>query len=282
MTTALVTKRNGNGQANDLSIMSVSEAFAKSGMFPNIRDAAQAFVKIMAGRELGFGPFASMKGVHVIQGNTALSASLIAARVKAYANGKYNYKVLRWDNEECSIEFYEDGQPCGPPSVFTMKDAQQAKIAGKDNWKNYPRNMLFARAMTNGARLYCADAFMGSVYAPEELGADVDGETGEVIDAPVRAKPQGMKALEAEFAELGARVVKVEAREEIESDEQFYLALAAMDFTDDEAEIIYKGYADKLKGEYERDIGNWRTTVIARVRANPEGHKTRLKAAKGS
>jgi hypothetical protein len=113
-----------------------------------------------------------------------------------------------------------------------------------------------------------------------------------------RKQPQGVKALEAEFAQLDARVVKTEElhqfvknetqrghvvdEEIIDSDEQFYLALAAMDFTDDEAEIIYKGYADKLKGEYERDIGNWRTTVIARVRANPEGHKTRLKAAKGS
>jgi hypothetical protein len=292
-----IAKRNGSGHAtDDLSIMSISDAFAKSGMFPQIRDAAQAFVKIMAGRELGFGPFASMKGVHVIQGNTALSASLIAARVKAYANGKYNYKVLRWDGEECSIEFYEDGKPCGPPSTFTLKDAQQAKIAGKDNWKNYPRNMLFARAMTNGARLYCADAFMGSVYTPEEMGVEVDGETGEVIDAPARVAVKGVKALEAEFAVVeqvketfDARVVKVEPNEveaalelpTLDTDADLYAELGNLAFDRDESEIIYNGYADKLKGEYERDIDNWRRMVLSRVRTNPQAHKARLATAKG-
>jgi len=38
--------------------------------------------------------------------------------------------------------------------------------------------------MSNGARWYTPDIFGGPVYTPEELGAVVDGETGEVIDAP--------------------------------------------------------------------------------------------------
>ena len=43
------------------------------------------------------------------------------------------------------------------------------------NWKNYPRNMLFARAMTNGARWFCPDVYCG--YAEEEL-------EGVVVDTP--------------------------------------------------------------------------------------------------
>ena len=34
--------------------------------------------------------------------------------------------------------------------------------------------MLFARALTNGARWFCADAFTGAVYTPEELQVDLD------------------------------------------------------------------------------------------------------------
>ena len=48
--------------------------------------------------------------------------------------------------------------------------------------------MLFARAMSNGVRWYCPDVAMAPLYTPDELGAQVDGESGEVIEAePVAA-----------------------------------------------------------------------------------------------
>ena len=49
-------------------------------------------------------------------------------------------------------------------------------------WKNFPRNMLYARAISNGAKWHCPDVFGGPVYTPDELGATIDGETGEMID----------------------------------------------------------------------------------------------------
>jgi hypothetical protein len=49
--------------------------------------------------------------------------------------------------------------------------------------------MLFARAISNGAKFYCPDAFAGApVYTPDELGAEIDPETGELrrgLDPPV-------------------------------------------------------------------------------------------------
>ncbi len=45
---------------------------------------AQMATKILAGRELGYGPFASVQGIHVIKGKPALSANLMAAAVKAH------------------------------------------------------------------------------------------------------------------------------------------------------------------------------------------------------
>jgi hypothetical protein len=40
-------------------------------------------VKVLAGRELGFGPFASVNGIHVIKGKPGIvSANLMAAAVK--------------------------------------------------------------------------------------------------------------------------------------------------------------------------------------------------------
>jgi hypothetical protein len=40
--------------------------------------------------------------------------------------------------------------------------------------------MLYARALSNGAKWYCPDVFGGPIYTPDELGAVVDGETGEL------------------------------------------------------------------------------------------------------
>jgi hypothetical protein len=171
----------------------LGKTLAASGYFQDTREAAQAVVKILAGRELGFGPIASMTGIYIVKGRVTLSANLIAAAVKG--SGRYNYRVTKHDAEICSITFYEGGEIIGT-STFSMNDAAQAGLGG-DNWKKYPRNMLFARAMSNGAKWYCADVFGGPVYTPDELGAPVDGETGEVIDMP--AAPADANAATAEL-----------------------------------------------------------------------------------
>jgi hypothetical protein len=170
-------------QANIITTLDDAEraarAMAQSGYFADAKQAAQAIVKVLAGHEMGFGPFASMTGIHIIQGRPAIGANLMAAAVKA--NPRYDYRVKEMSNERCLIAFFEGGQPIGE-SEFTLADA---KAAGTKNLDRFPRNMLFARAMSNGVRWYCPDVFSGStVYTPEELGAVVDGE-GNVVSMPV-------------------------------------------------------------------------------------------------
>lgn len=158
---------------NDLA--RVSEMFASSGYFSDARDAAQAGVKILAGQGWGIAPFDAMTGIHIIQGRAAIGAHLIAAKIKA--SGKYDYRVREMTDKECSIEFYQAGESVGVSS-FTLADA---KAAGTKNLDKFARNMLFARAMSNGYRWYCPDVFTGPVYTPEELGASVDGD-GRVVE----------------------------------------------------------------------------------------------------
>ena len=162
--------------------MSLGDLLAKSGFFPDSRSAAQAVVKVLAGREIGFGPIASMTGINVIQGKVGIGANLIAAAIKR--SGKYDYRVKTMTNDRCEIDFRErtgDKWEVIGNSVFTKEDAT---AAGTKNMEKFARNMLFARAMSNGARWFTPDIFGGPIYTPEELGATVDGETGEVIDMP--------------------------------------------------------------------------------------------------
>jgi hypothetical protein len=158
--------------------MTLGEVLAKSGFFNDSRQAAQCVAKILAGRELGFGPIASMTGVYIVKGRITLSANLIGAAIKRSA--RYNYKIDRMDNTGCVIGFYEDGQLIGT-SEFTEADAKAAGLLAGENWKKYPRNMYFARAMSNGARWYCPDVFNGPVYTPDEMGQMVDGDTGDAV-----------------------------------------------------------------------------------------------------
>lgn len=160
------------------TVQRMSKAFVASGFFKDTRDIAQAVVKIQAGQELGLPPFASMTGINIIQGKAVLGANVIATLI---ANDpRYSYRVKVATDTECVIDFFELGQHVGSTG-FTMKEAGQAGLAGKDNWKKYPSDMLFARTISRGARRFAPGIFGGApVYTPDELGADVD-EDGYVV-----------------------------------------------------------------------------------------------------
>ena len=75
-------------QAAEVDLFRLGDVLSQSGYFADARQAAQAIVKVLAGRELGFGPIASMTGIHIIQGRPAIGADLMAKAVKR--SGRYN------------------------------------------------------------------------------------------------------------------------------------------------------------------------------------------------
>lgn len=173
--------------------MNLGKLLAQSGYFQDARDMAQAVVKVLAGRELGFGPIASMTGIYIVKGRVTLSANLIAAAIKR--SGKYTYTVREMTDKAVQLDFLEGGKVLGP-SRFTIEDAQKAGLVSGENWKHYPRNMLFARALSNGAKWYTPDVFGGPIYTPDELGERVDAETGEILE-PAKLAPPTPAAVEA-------------------------------------------------------------------------------------
>lgn len=161
---------------------------AKSGYFQDAKEMAQAVVKVMAGRELGIPPVAAMTGINIIKGKVGLSATLMAGLVKR--SGKYDYKVMELTDTACELQFFErsgDAWVLLGPSRFEGSDAKRAET---QNMGKFPRNMLFARAMSNGFKWFCADLSDGPIYTPEELGAKVD-ERGDVIE--IKAKVVSMQ-----------------------------------------------------------------------------------------
>lgn len=158
--------------------MSLCEVLAKSGYFADTRSTAQAVVKVLAGAELGFGPIASMTGVHIIEGKPSVGAHLMAAMIKR--SGRYDYDLLHCSREICEVEFFEVSEKKRKSlgkTQLTMAEAMQSGLAiGKDgkslksNWARSSDDMLFARCITKGYRRFCPDLTGGCpVYDPDEL-----------------------------------------------------------------------------------------------------------------
>lgn len=164
------------GGLNLEEIKSVGTLFWQSGLFKDAKSAAACITKVMAGQELGIPPMQSMRGIHVVDGNPQLSAGLIAALVKR--SGRYDYRVAEASDTACVIEWRQRTDAGGWETVgrsdFTLAEAETANLAHKTNWKTYTEDMLFARALTRGARRYCPDVFGGAVYAPGEAAPEQD------------------------------------------------------------------------------------------------------------
>lgn len=174
--------RSAQEERDELTLRQLAIAMSNSGFFRTednrVMNAAQVVVKVLAGRDLGIPPVPAMTGIHIVQGHVTLAASTMAALIQR--SQKYRYRIVSLTNIECRIEFYErlgrrlyQDQPDEAligVSVFTLDDAKRAGLVrDRSPWTHYPRNMLFARALSNGARWFTPEIFYGPVYVPEEV-----------------------------------------------------------------------------------------------------------------
>ena len=102
--------------------LAIGQVMARSGLFPDITRVSQAVVKVLAGRELGIGPFAAMSDIHIIEGKPVIGARILAALVRQSA--VYDYEIVEWTNQRCAIDFYRHGQKLEPTVTFDQEDAQ--------------------------------------------------------------------------------------------------------------------------------------------------------------
>jgi hypothetical protein len=172
----------------------LARVFAASGLFGRNGNQetqiAECAIRLMAGMEAGFSPFASATGVHIIEGKPAFSSNLLAQAVRRHP--VYDYQVLEHSATVCRIQFTAHGQHIGV-SEFTIEMAKRAGLATKSIWQKYPENLLFARALTSGMRTHCPDALGGATaYTKEELGgSDAEPVAVTVTEVtPPQPQPQ--------------------------------------------------------------------------------------------
>lgn len=211
-----------------------AKLFSMSGLFADIKgqsveqSIAQAFVKISLGETMGFNAAESMTGIDIIQGRVAISANMRAARMQ---RSGYDWDVLQLDDKGCRLRLKYKGQPLMTEEkneqtgevrkvpvviAFMEQDAARAALIGKDNYKKNPRNMYFARAITNAQRWYAPGILSMNILSVEEaqdLPASTEADqpnTTNVVDT----QPEPPAATESQRITNAIRKRRGRAQEE--------------------------------------------------------------------
>lgn len=171
----------------------LARIFAKSGCFADLKGQteeegiARAMVKIELGEGIGFSPAESMQGIEMVQVRPSISAHLRAARMRAAG---WSWPQMILTNGGCWLPLEFQGKPLLRPKLnpegiplldaagasimeqvvvdFTKADAQLAGLMTKDNYRKNPRNMYWARAVTNAQRWYAPNVLSVNMLSTEE------------------------------------------------------------------------------------------------------------------
>lgn len=156
---------------------------------------------VLTGRELGLPPFEAMRSIDVIDGKPNLSAELTLRLLREKG---HKVKVVEAGPERVSLKGIRAEDPDDEMTVtytweeasrvvtkYKMKQGQngrwfpvrdengqkipEAYLTDKDNWRNYPTDMLYWRCLTRLARWLFPDAIGATrlVYTPEELSPNL-------------------------------------------------------------------------------------------------------------
>lgn len=201
-------------------LAAIAETVAKTEFVPaGLRGRKPAIMAaLLYGDELGVGPMAALKGIDVIDGNPTVDAALSTSLIYK-AGHKLRREELR-DEQGVFLGCVAHGERADGTRdsfTFTLAMAARAGLMSKNNWKNYPEAMCWARAVTQLARILFPDVFMGALYGgeevepaeptrpPDELGgvASLEHQREEVADAeaPEAAAPADAPAPASQVAE---------------------------------------------------------------------------------
>jgi hypothetical protein len=203
-------------------LVHLAERLAPSALLPEkLRGKVPDVLAIVvAGRELGLAPMASLRCLNVIEGKPVLNADGMVGIVR----GSGKCEAFDMVESTDKVATFETKRVGGKPQrlSFTIEEARLAGLLGKDNWKKYPAAMLRARAQAALCRLVYQDVLAG-VYSDDEAAEFAKAPAAHVIEAETvdidelewqlkvsaAATMDDLKALRAEFDALPECPAKV-------------------------------------------------------------------------
>lgn len=142
----------------------IADEVVKSGLF-GFKTAAQAMAIMAIAQADGVHPAVAVRDYHIVQNRPCMKADAMLARFQK-AGG-----VVKWVEYTDAKVAGEFSHPTASPHPvrieWTIEQAKRIGLAGKDNWKNYPRAMLRARVISEGVRTVYPGIAPG-IYSVEE------------------------------------------------------------------------------------------------------------------
>lgn len=172
---------------NDMERM--AEAVARSGLF-GMKTPEQALALMLTAQAEGLHPATVTQDYDIIQGRAARKTHSVMARFQQ-AGGTVQWHQLTDDVADATFT-----HPAGG-SVridWTMARAQQARLTGKDNWRNYPRAMLRARCIAEGIRTVWPAAIGGYLVSEEAIDMPASVMPERDITPPPETKTAALAA----------------------------------------------------------------------------------------
>ena len=138
-------------------------AVSKSNLF-GVKTPEQALALMLVAQAEGMHPAIAATHYHVINGRPTLKADAMLSRFQA-AGGTVNWKVYT-DSEVTGTFSHPQG---GRVDItWTVAQAQTAGLTKNPTWRQYPRQMLRSRCISEGIRTVYPGVTVG-VYTPEEV-----------------------------------------------------------------------------------------------------------------
>lgn len=180
----------GNFQSTQ-EMMEYAAVLIQSKLVPQAFNTPEKVVAaIQTGRELGFGPMASMNNLHVIQGRATLSVHALGALMKKKGIITKTIKDFEPIKDEAgktidaitTIRFYQPS-PVGYIEEDVSFKFSQAKAMGlttKDPWIKQAPIMNWTRCFSIGCRRVAPDAILG-LYETSEAADFQNSRTDYTI-----------------------------------------------------------------------------------------------------
>lgn len=128
------------------------------------------FIIMQYGKELGISPMASLHGIAVINSKPQVYGDLLVSLMvnhKDFKDFYFNFRETNTDGLICDCVIQRKNREPFLAS-FSELDAKKANLINKDNWKNYLRQMLMRRSLSEAFRYVFPDVLFNGGLILEE------------------------------------------------------------------------------------------------------------------
>jgi hypothetical protein len=184
--------------ADGKQAMEMAKWIAESGLVPQSFQGKPKDICVAAamGAKLGLDVFAAMQGIAVVNGRPSLWGDVLRSLILAHPELEDLVETTEGKGDDMTATCTITRKGMTPHTErFSVADAKEAGLWGKNVWAKFSKDMLLNRAFGRAARRRFADALAGISVAEEMQDAEIVKDVeAEVVDEPKADKPPAKKA----------------------------------------------------------------------------------------